>query len=266
VTNLVLNALDAMEGKRGTLTLRTESVRLEAASGEAYEVDAGSYVKVTVSDTGVGIRPEVRERLFEPFFSTKGAGRGMGLAAATGIVRAHRGFLGVEATSTQGTSFAILLPVAQESMRRPASSAPPPSGASAARRILLIDDEPAVRLVTGRMLGELGHQVVTADSGQRGLELLEERPDAIDLVVLDLTMPEQSGAQTLEKLRGVRADIPVVITSGFHAGDASMLLQMPNVVGFLDKPHTMTSLEMLLASVTQHTPQAPAGTTSTAMP
>jgi DNA-binding NtrC family response regulator len=116
------------------------------------------------------------------------------------------------------------------------------------------------------MLGELGHRVVTAESGRRGLELLEERPGAFDLVVLDLTMPEQSGAQTLEKLRGVRADIPVVITSGFHAGDASMLLQMPNVVGFLDKPHTMTSLEMLLASVTQHTPQAPAGTTSTAMP
>ncbi len=253
VTNLVLNALDAMEGQRGTLTLRTESMRLEAASNEPFEVDAGSYVKVTVSDTGVGIRPEVRERLFEPFFSTKGAGRGMGLAAAAGIVRAHRGYLGVEKTSKQGTSFAILLPVAQDSMRRPVSSAPPPSGASAARSILLIDDEPAVRLVTGRMLGELGHQVVTADSGQRGLELLEERPDAIDLVVLDLTMPEQSGAQTLEKLRGLRANIPVVITSGFHAGDASLLLQMPNVVGFLDKPHTMTNLEMLLASIGQHT-------------
>jgi DNA-binding NtrC family response regulator len=128
-------------------------------------------------------------------------------------------------------------------------------GASAARGILLIDDEPAVRLVTGRMLGELGHRVVTAESGRRGLELLEERPGAFDLVILDLTMPEQSGEQTLEKLRLIRASVPVVITSGFHAGDASMLLQMPNVVGFLDKPHTMTSLEMLLASVPRHTPQ-----------
>ncbi len=265
VTNLVLNALDAMEGKRSTLTLRTEAVRLEAPSNP-FGVGAGSYVKVTVSDTGVGIQPEARERLFEPFFSTKGAGRGMGLAAAAGIVRAHRGWLGVEATSPQGTTFAILLPVAQESMRRPASSAPPPNGASAARSILLIDDEPAVRLVTGRMLGELGHRVVTADSGRRGLELLEERPDAIDLIVLDLTMPEQSGEQTLEKLRVVRANIPVVITSGFHAGDASTLLQMPNVVGFLDKPHTMTSLEMLLASVAQHTPETAAATTHTVTP
>jgi DNA-binding NtrC family response regulator len=132
----------------------------------------------------------------------------------------------------------------------PAASSPPPP----ARNILLIDDEPAVRLVTGRMLNELGHRVVTANSGRRGLELLEEEPNTIDLVVLDLTMPEQSGEQTLDQLRGVRSTLPVVITSGFQAEDASSLLQRPNVVGFLDKPHTMTSLEMLLASVTQNAP------------
>jgi len=248
-TNLILNALDAMEGKRGTVTLRTEAVRLEASDGGAYGLGAGAYVKVTVSDTGVGIPPEAREHLFEPFFSTKGAGRGMGLAAAAGIVRAHRGWLGVEATSIRGTSLSMLLPVSHEPVARRASSPPAARATSAARSILLIDDEPAVRLVTGKMLSELGHQVVTADSGRRGLELLKQHPDAIDLVVLDLTMPEQSGEQTLDLLRGVRSTIPVVITSGFQAEDASTLLQMPNVVGFLDKPHTMTSLEMLLASV-----------------
>jgi PAS domain S-box-containing protein len=254
VTNLILNALDAMEGKRGALVVRTEAVRLEPPSNERYGVSAGSYVKVTVSDNGTGIQAEARERLFEPFFSTKGAGRGMGLAAAAGIVKAHRGWLGVEETSAQGTSFAVLLPVAQTSVLRRSRSASAPQVASAARSILLIDDEPAVRLVTGRMLSELGHQVVTAESGRRGLELLEQRPDGIDLVVLDLTMPEQSGQQTLDQLRVVRSTIPVVITSGFQAEDASTLLQMPNVVGFLDKPHTMTSLEMLLASVAQTPP------------
>jgi DNA-binding NtrC family response regulator len=117
----------------------------------------------------------------------------------------------------------------------------------------LIDDEPAVRLVTGRMLSELGHRVMTADSGRRGLELLRAQPGAIELVVLDLTMPEQSGEQTLHELRGVRSDLPVVITSGFQAEDASALLQIPNVVGFLEKPHTLTSLEMLLVSLLQTT-------------
>ena len=255
VTNLVLNALDAMEGARGTLTLRTEALRLATPRNEVYGLSPGNYVRVTVSDTGAGIHPDARERLFEPFFSTKGAGRGMGLAAAAGIVRAHRGWLGVDDTSPRGTSFVILLPVAQESMKRRASSPLARNAAPAARSILLIDDEPAVRLVTGRMLSELGHQVMTADSGRRGLELFKQRPDAIDLVVLDLTMPEQSGEQTLDQLRDVRSTVPVVITSGFQAEDASQLLQMPNVVGFLDKPHTMTSLEMLLASVA-HTSRA----------
>ncbi len=258
VTNLILNALDAMEGKRGTLTLRTESVRLEAPRNEPYEVDAGGYVKLTVSDTGAGIRPEARQHLFEPFFSTKGAGRGMGLAAAAGIVRAHRGWLGIDGTSTQGTSFGLLLPIAQESTPRLSNSPAASHAARPARKILLIDDEPAVRLVTGRMLSELGHQVMTADSGRRGLELLEQQSDAIDLVVLDLTMPEQSGEQTLDQLRLVQSNVPVVITSGFHADDASALLRRPNVVGFLDKPHTMTSLEMLLASVVPHTPEVKA--------
>jgi PAS domain S-box-containing protein len=265
VTNLILNALDAMDGKRGILKLRTESVRLEAARNEPYGVGAGDYVKVTVSDTGAGIGPEAREHLFEPFFSTKGAGRGMGLAAAAGIVRAHRGWLGVERTSTQGTTFGLLLPIAQESMRRRSTSPVPSHAAPRALSILLIDDEPAVRLVTGRMLSELGHQVVTAESGRRGVELLKEQPDAIDLVVLDLTMPEQSGEQTLGELRAVRSTMPVVITSGFQAEDASTLLRMPNVVGFLDKPHTMTSLEMVLASIAASAPySASTGTSSVA--
>jgi CheY-like chemotaxis protein len=196
--------------------------------------------------------------LFEPFFSTKGAGRGMGLAAAAGIVRAHRGWLGVDETSPRGTSFGILLPVAHESMSHRSSSDRALTATPRAHSILLIDDEPAVRLVTGRMLSELGHRVVTADSGRHGLQLLEQQPAAIDLVVLDLTMPEQSGEQTLAQLREIRSDVPVVITSGFQAEDASMLLQLPNVIGFLDKPHTMTSLEMLLASVAQHRPDVEA--------
>jgi CheY-like chemotaxis protein len=94
---------------------------------------------------------------------------------------------------------------------------------------------------------------VTAVSGARGLQLLKEQPEAIDLVILDLTMPEQSGEQTLEQLRLLRSNLPVVITSGFQAEDASLLLKRPYVVGFLDKPHTMTNLEMLLASVRPHT-------------
>jgi PAS domain S-box-containing protein len=248
VTNLVLNALDAMAGKRGVLTLHTEAVRLDAERAEQYSLKVGDYVKITVEDTGSGIPVEARERLFEPFFSTKAAGRGMGLAAAAGIVRAHRGWLGIDGTSEHGTRFSILLPVAAESTPRRTSVTTAPSLASAARNILLIDDERAVRVVTGRMLNELGHRVMTADSGQSGLELFRKQPKAIDLVVLDLTMPERSGEEILDELRILRDDVPVVITSGFQATDATELLRVPNVIAFLDKPHTLANLELVLAS------------------
>src|SRR5690606_22124119 len=238
MTNLILNGLDAMEGKRGTLTLRTEALLLEAPHNEAYGLGVGAYVKLTVKDTGAGVVPEAREHLFEPFFSTKGAGRGMGLAAASGIVQAHRGWLGIDETSSEGTTFGLLLPVAPETLRRRSSVPAALEATSPPRSILLIDDEPAVRLVTGRMLSELGHQVLTADSGPRGVELLAKEPDAIDLVVLDLTMPEQSREQTLERLHAVRRNLPVVIPSCTQAEDATAPPHRPNVVRFLNKPHT----------------------------
>jgi nitrogen-specific signal transduction histidine kinase/CheY-like chemotaxis protein len=249
VTNLVLNALDAMEGKRGVLTLRTEQLQLNAEQAQQYALEPGGYVKLVVEDTGSGIAQEARERLFEPFFSTKAPGRGMGLAAAAGIVRTHRGWIGIDSTSEQGTRFGILLPVAHESTPRPKSVQVASVAPMGGRNILLIDDEPAVRVVTGRLLNELGHRVMTADTGQRGLELFSAQPDAVDLVVLDLTMPDTTGEQILQELRQVRGDVPVVITSGFQAQDASKLLRVPNVIGFLDKPHTLSNLELALAGL-----------------
>lgn len=249
VTNLVLNALDAMGAARGTLTLRSETLEITAPEQERFGVNTGTYVRVTVTDTGDGIPQEARQRLFEPFFSTKGAGRGMGLAAAAGIVRAHGGWLGVQETSESGTTFALLLPISRGATLPKPLLSTASHRESVARNILLIDDELAVRLVTSRILTELGHRVVTAETGKRGVELLRQKPDAFDLIILDLTMPEQSGEETLVQVRSVAQGLPIVITSGFQAEDASMLLQIPAVVGFLEKPHTLTNLEALLNAV-----------------
>jgi two-component system, cell cycle sensor histidine kinase and response regulator CckA len=251
MTNLVLNALEAMEaveGERGVLTLRIGAMQLDAELATTYRLPPGSYVKISVEDDASGIPAEARERLFDPFFSTKGAGRGMGLAAAAGILRAHRGWLGVDATSEQGTRFGTLWPVARETTPRRASVLPVAAVALRPRSVLLVDDEPAVRVVTGRLLRELGHQVVTAESGRRALEIFREQCDGIDLIVLDLTMPERSGEQTLDELVQVREDVPVVITSGFQAADASHLLSRQNVVAFLEKPHTLGNLETIVAA------------------
>jgi two-component system, cell cycle sensor histidine kinase and response regulator CckA len=257
ITNLVLNALEAMQGERGILTLRIRAVQLDAERASTHRLAPGHYVTISVEDDGAGILPEARERLFEPFFSTKGTGRGMGLAAAAGILRAHRGWLGVEATSEQGTRFGSFWPVARETTPRQISVPAAAAVASRPRSVLLIDDEPAVRVVTARLLRELGHQVVTAESGRRALELFREQHDGIDLIVLDLTLPERSGEQILDDLMQVRKDVPVVITSGFQAADASQILSRPNVIGFLEKPHTLSSLETIVASARLDAAPAP---------
>jgi CheY-like chemotaxis protein len=115
--------------------------------------------------------------------------------------------------------------------------------------ILLIDDEAAVRVVTNRLLTDLGQHVITADSGRRGLELFAQHQSTIDLVLLDLTMPELSGAEVLQELRHIRNDVQVVVTSGFHPSNAHDLLTSPNVVGFLEKPHNMANLEAIVATI-----------------
>jgi DNA-binding NtrC family response regulator len=117
-----------------------------------------------------------------------------------------------------------------------------------AAKILIIDDEAAVRVVTTRLLTELGQKVITASSGQQGIELFRQHSDTIDLVLLDLTMPELTGAEVLAELCRIQQDVSVVITSGFHPSNASELLSSPNVKGFLEKPHTMANLEAIVSS------------------
>ncbi|HMA92684.1 MAG TPA: ATP-binding protein [Polyangiaceae bacterium] len=252
VTNLVLNALDAMAPERGQLSIRTRS--LEMGSQElslivgSEELPAGTYVEIAVEDTGIGIPTELKDRIFEPFFSTKSPGRGMGLAASLGIVRAHHGAIDVSSEPGKGSTFRVLLPLAQEigtPVRLFASSDQDPARAGC---ILLIDDEAAVRIATNRLLTDLGQRVMTADSGRRGLELFRQYHSSIDLVLLDLTMPELSGADVLDALREIRNDVAVVVTSGFHPSNAASLLNFPNVVGFLEKPHTLGNLQAMVNS------------------
>lgn len=251
VTNLLLNAAESLAQTRGNVKVTTRATHLDDAdllrSSAPEGITPGHYIEVAVEDTGVGISGELRERIFQPYFSTKAQGRGMGLAAACGIARTHRGWLSVESTVGSGSRFAFWLPVATAS----AESIPPPapqSGITTPRRdcVLLIDDEPAVRLVTRKLLTELGRRVVTAECGQRGIDVFEQHQHDIDLVLLDLTMPDLSGAEVLNRLRGIEPNVNVVITSGFQPTDAQYLTNEPNVVGFLEKPHTLANLEAIL--------------------
>jgi two-component system, cell cycle sensor histidine kinase and response regulator CckA len=254
LTNLVLNALEAMGDRRGTLTLHTSEEEIGSRASQ-MGIAPGKYVKISVSDTGIGIPAELRAHIFEPFFSTKSGGRGMGLAAAAGIVRTHQGWLGVEdEAGREGTTISVMFPLAQPSTPEHSSAMTQASTSSRPQTVLLIDDEPAVRLVTSRLIRELGHRVLSTDGGASGVQVFREQRGAIDLVLLDLTMPDQSGAEVLGELRRIQSDVRVVISSGFHPADAGELLRSPNVVGFLEKPHALASLERVLASVPSHQP------------
>jgi len=144
------------------------------------------------------------------------------------------------------------LPFTQESDRPIDRLTPTEILPTRPRNILLIDDEVAVRVVTNRLLTELGQKVIVASSGQQGLELFRQHKDHIDLVLLDLTMPELSGAEVLTELRRLNKDVSVIVTSGFHPSDATDLLDAPNVIGFLEKPHTLANLQAIVATISNN--------------
>ena len=248
VMNLVLNAVDAIGGRDGVITITTGVATVDAGMLTACVTGAGlvtgEYVLLEVRDTGAGMPPEVLAKIFDPFFTTKFAGRGLGLAAVLGIVRSHGGALGVTSRPGAGTTFRLYLP--------PAKGAAPASRASDATanarrtfsgRVLVIEDEDDVREITGAILKSFGLKVASVADGQTGVALYRENPSAFDLVVLDLMMPGLSGEQTLAALRTIHPGIGVLIMSGYSEGDILRRLAGPGPLRFLAKPFTRDGME-----------------------
>jgi len=239
--NLLANASDALGDGPGTVTVRTSLVQADRARLDralhGSELAPGTYVLLEVQDTGSGMDGATLRRMFEPFFTTKVHGRGLGLAAVLGIVRGHQGALEVESDPGRGTSVRVLLPPARAaaSARKPGAD-----GAATALGVLLVDDEEVVRRATGRMLARDGCRVELAENGRRALAILEERRAGIDVVVLDLTMPEMSGEETLTHLRARWPDLPVVLMSGYTEG-ARRAAEGPTL--FLPKPFAHEELQ-----------------------
>ncbi len=216
--NLCLNARDAMPNG-GRLTLTTGEATITPAFAEANPwARPGHFVVLTVADSGAGMSAEVRARIFEPFFSTKGLehGTGLGLAVVYGIVEQHGGFIRVDSAPGEGTTFRIYLPVSA------AAEAPVAEDAPAAvhggnETVLLADDTDAVRDVTRRMLEGAGYRVLDAADGHDALATFERAPGAVDLVVLDAVMPGLNGPEVFARMRALRPDLPAIFLSGYSA-------------------------------------------------
>jgi two-component system, cell cycle sensor histidine kinase and response regulator CckA len=248
VMNLVINGGEAIGDEAGTLTvrIRTEhfTERRERPRTEGFPIVTGDFVRIDVTDTGAGMDSETRSRIFEPFFTTKFLGRGLGLSAALGIVRGHRGAISVRSEPGQGTTFTVLLPVPRES-RRPQRI----SGHLGAEQdfqgvgtVLVADDEEGVRSLVASVLQEAGYTVELAKDGAEAVERLRVLGGRVRLILLDLTMPILGGAEAATELRRLQPEIPIVAMSGYGDIEVMQRFSEAGVDDFLPKPFTPDEL------------------------
>lgn len=246
--NLYVNAWQAMPGG-GELYLQTENVTLDENYTNLYEVKPGRYVKISVADTGVGMDEATKERIFEPFFTTKEMGRGMGLglASAYGIIKNHEGILNVYSERGEGTTFNICLPACE---KRIIDEKKPFEGIiRGTETVLLVDDEDIIVDIGKKNLEKLGYKAMTARNGKEAVELYKKNQDNIDIVVLDMIMPEMGGGETYEKLREINPDVKVILSSGYSIeGQASEILKR-GCDGFIQKPFRMKMLSRKISEV-----------------
>lgn len=251
VMNLVINGAEAIGDRQGTVLVSTgEQVideRYAASLVAAEGLTPGNYVFLEVHDTGVGMDETTQHRIFDPFFSTKFSGRGLGLAAVVGIVRAHRGAIKVYSTLGRGTTFKVFFPASSGAAESTVPKAPLDYRGDGL--VLLIDDDTGVRRTARTMLEYFGFSVIDAADGQAGVELFAARAAEIALVIVDMTMPRMGGEETFRAIRGMRTDVPVILTSGYNEVEATRRFTGKDLAGFLEKPFTPTLLATKLAAI-----------------
>ena len=246
--NLYVNAWQAMPGG-GDLYLETQAVELDENDCQPHQLQPGPYAKVSVTDTGTGIDAAVQQRIFDPFFTTKEKerGTGLGLASAYGIVRNHAGIIEVYSEPDRGTTFNIYLPLSAEAL-------PEAEPAEAALRkgsetVLLVDDEAMIVEVGQAMLENLGYSVLVAGGGAAAVELVAKKADEIDLVILDMIMPDMDGGTAFDRIREIRPRMAVILSSGYSLNGQAVDIMARGCSGFIQKPFSISTLSQKVRSV-----------------
>lgn len=246
ILNVAVNARDAMPNG-GVLSFTTavmDADRVHAAG--VREIEAREYLRLTVSDTGVGMEERVKKHIFEPFFTTKevGRGTGLGLAAVYGTIKEHKGEVLVESEPGRGSHFHLFLPLAETTAEKPK----PEEGRVVKGKglVLLVDDEDVLREIGRRMLEEIGYEVVTAENGRRAVEIYCAYGDRISLVILDIIMPEMSGIEAYGMIKASNPEAKVIIASGFMPDQEMDRLLKDGIHGVIMKPFSMKELSVKL--------------------
>ena len=246
--NIFVNAWHAMPSG-GDLYLETRNITLDEKFGGLYDVKPGSYVRLAVTDTGVGMDEATQGRIFEPFFTTKelGRGSGLGLASAYGIIRNHGGLINVYSEKGHGTTFTIYLPASEKDVIT--DEKPAEKMIKGGETILLVDDEEVNIDAVGGLLETLGYKVLIAQTGQDAIELYRKNQKKIHLVILDMIMPVMSGSETFERLKEINPDIKVILSSGYSInGQAAEILER-GCKGFIQKPFNVHELSLKIREV-----------------
>lgn len=258
VMNLITNASDALGEGGGTITLRTGVTRLEdldhqqfggpRQGEEAVEQSTGPLAYLEIGDTGSGMSPDTLSRIFDPFFSTKFAGRGLGLAAVMGIVRSHHGLIRIRTEPGVGTAFRVLFPAVEGAANRPGKPSGERSEWRGSGTILVVEDEEGVREVAERILQDIGFQTIAAEDGRHALDIMEEVGDSITAVLLDLSMPRMGGAEAFRRLREMRPELPILMMSGYteQVVAPQFANSGPGNTGFIQKPFLAEDLIAVL--------------------
>jgi len=251
--NLVINGADAIGPEGGTVVVRVGVQELSEGDLRGAvgfgEARAGRFAWVEVSDDGAGMDPATLGRIFDPFFSTKATGRGLGLAAVQGIIRGHQGLVRVYSELGQGTTFKVFFPV---SLGRLAPLVEPsPIEGRGSATVLVVDDEPTIREIARAILEGRGYRVIEAGDGQEAVDVFRSRSAEIDLVLLDMTMPRLSGEEAYRELVLIRPDIRVILSSGYNEVEATRRLVGQGQVAFIQKPYTVRQLMAAVVAAQQ---------------
>ena len=245
--NLVINAAEACGDRPGQVDVVTSLQPVDDHYARltfgAQELKPGTYVSLEVSDNGSGMDETTKAKIFDPFFTTKFTGRGLGLSAVLGIIRAHEGAIKVYSEPGKGSTFRVLLPAGSvRPVEAKDSETAEPLRPGARQTVLLVDDEEVVRRMAHAALEQLGYNVIEAENGVEAVDRYREHRTEIDAVVLDLTMPLMSGEETLRRLRDIDPDVVVILSSGFNQSEATRHFEDGRLAAFLQKPYTLTRL------------------------
>jgi CheY-like chemotaxis protein len=237
VMNLVINGAESIGLEGGTLRVSTGTERGEKRA----EGHTGIEVYIEVRDSGSGMTEATKARIFDPFFTTKSTGRGLGLAAVSGIVRGHGGRMQVESAVGKGSTFRICFP----GVERPVQRKEPPAvlrDEHTSGTVLVVDDEPILRTLAQAILERSGYRVLLAEDGREAVEVFRLNAATITAILLDMTMPVMSGPEAFHLIRAIRADVPIVVSTGYGEGAMRGLFDAGSATGFLQKPYTAALL------------------------